>query len=356
MAPTPPALSRPMHGQGHTAIGTLEGVAALAAEHRGGIAAAIEQYEHLLAPVEPLLERGGKCAADHHVRPGVGIFLPHVDDSNRRQRAVAHAARERHMRVLAGERMLIALHRWGRGPQHHEGPERLPANNRHISAVIARRLLLLVGGVVLLVHDNQAKVAERSEHRGASTDHHVDATVADTLPLVVPFPIGKPAVLNRDPRAKRRSEQRDHRRCQGNLRHQQQHLLPSPADAISQAEIDFRLAATGHAVQQRDPKTARIQHTSQSVNGDLLLGGQQSVGVTRDIHTRRALERVPLVAIITRRDQTTGTEAAKHISRRALLPQRSDGESCGDRGQDLQDAALSGREAHPLLAGARVER
>jgi carbon-monoxide dehydrogenase large subunit len=47
-----PAVPRGVNGERDAAVGALEGVAALAAEHGGGVAAAVEQHQYLLTPGE----------------------------------------------------------------------------------------------------------------------------------------------------------------------------------------------------------------------------------------------------------------------------------------------------------------
>ena len=64
--------------------------------------------------------------------------------------------------------------------------------------MIARGFFLLVRGVVLFVHDDEAGRGERREDRRTRADDDVDVAAADAMPLVVPFAVGEAAVLNRD--------------------------------------------------------------------------------------------------------------------------------------------------------------
>ena len=61
---------------------------------------------------------------------------------------------------------------------------------------------------MLLVHDDEADVRERREHRRARADHDVDLAAADALPLVVPLSVGQAAVQNRDLAGERLTEKR----------------------------------------------------------------------------------------------------------------------------------------------------
>ncbi len=67
------------------------------------------------------------------------------------------------MRVLAALGVVAAFETGrGRAEDHHRaGIAR--ANQGHIAALIARRLLLFIALIVLFVDDNQAQVAERAQ-------------------------------------------------------------------------------------------------------------------------------------------------------------------------------------------------
>ena len=59
-----------------------------------------------------------------------------------------------------------------------------------------------------------------------------------------------------------------------NLRHQHQGGLPRPQGMLDQPEVDFRLAAAGHAVQEHGRKPAGAQRGDQGLQGFPLLLGQ----------------------------------------------------------------------------------
>ena len=76
VAARPPALdARGVHGQRDAAVRALEGVAALAAEDRRRIAAAIQQHQHLLASLQPLARSLTQARATDH---DVGTLRPHI--------------------------------------------------------------------------------------------------------------------------------------------------------------------------------------------------------------------------------------------------------------------------------------
>ncbi len=127
---------------------------------------------------------------------------------------------------------------------------------------------------MFLVHDDQAERGERREHGGARADDDVDVAAADAMPLIVTFAVGESAVLNGDAFAERAAEDRGHRRRQRNLRHEHQHLTPLLPDGVGESQIDLRLAASGHAVQQRRLERAGGGERAQFVEDALLIGSK----------------------------------------------------------------------------------
>ena len=53
--------------------------------------------------------------------------------------------------------------------------------------MVARRLFLLVAGLLLLVDDNQADIFDRSENRGTRADDDAGLAVANTPPFASAF-------------------------------------------------------------------------------------------------------------------------------------------------------------------------
>jgi len=125
--------------------------AGVAVQHRGE-AAAVEQHQALLAALHALgnrrqQRRGKYCAAR---------LLAHVDQAQARQRARAYAAGHLQALVAAHGRVarMPALQR-GRGAAQDDLGALVPrAPQRQVARRVARALLLLVAGVMLLIdHD-----------------------------------------------------------------------------------------------------------------------------------------------------------------------------------------------------------
>ena len=64
--------------------------------------------------------------------------------------------------------------------------------------MVARGFLLLVGVLVLLVHDDQAEVGQRRENGAARADDDAGLAAVDLVPFVVAFAVGKVAVQDGD--------------------------------------------------------------------------------------------------------------------------------------------------------------
>ena len=73
----------------------------------------------------------------------------------------------------------------GRSRAQHE---RAAITARHLGSNLARMVArtgaLLVAGLVLLVDDDEAQVAERAKERRAGADDHAGRTAGDHIPLV----------------------------------------------------------------------------------------------------------------------------------------------------------------------------
>ena len=355
-----PAVPRGVHGERDAAVGALEGVAALAAEHGGGVAAAVEQHQHLFPPRQPLFDRRRERAADHDVRPLRGVLLAHVHHAHLREGTVEHAPGQHDLGVLAGLGVLIALHR-GRGrAEHDQGALFLRAHDRHVTTVIARRLLLLVRRVVLFVHDDQSETLERREHRGSGADDDVHVAAADALPLIVTLAVRERAVLNRHALGEGSPHQRRHRRREGNLGDEQQHLPAGVAHRARHAQVHLGLAAPGHAVQQRHLEAAGAGERDERLAHLGLFRRRRPRGVVGDGLERRTSEGVALVGSIARRDELSRNQAREHGRRHPAFAQLLERQP-GGTGQRLQRGPLFGGEAGALRwrrarAGALFER
>ena len=99
-------------------------------------------------------------------------FLPHIDQFNLGQRPVHHAVVDLDAAIFAGDRVLPAFDRRRRRTHHHHRTGQLGPHHGYVAGVIARRFLLLVALVMLLVHQNQSQVGHGSKDRRPRSHHN----------------------------------------------------------------------------------------------------------------------------------------------------------------------------------------
>ena len=125
------------------------------------------------------------------------------------------------------------------------------AHHRHVAGVIAHAVLLLVGGVVLLIDDDQAEIGIGQEQRRARADHDRDVAGRDRRPGARPQALRELRMPFRRPHAEALGEAVEELRGQRDLRHQDQRLPAAPDGLRHRLEIDLGLAGAGDAVEQR---------------------------------------------------------------------------------------------------------
>ena len=154
------------------------------------------------------------------------------------------------------------LHAGRRRAEHHRRALLLSAHHGQIPGVVARRLLLFVRMLVFLVDDHKTKRLHRGEHRRASADHDSRPALPNLVPLVVPFPCREVTVQHCHQRLLRpltepRFEPLHRLRCQRDFRHEHDRPLPLAKRMLDRLQVHLRLAAAGHAVQQKNTITLR---------------------------------------------------------------------------------------------------
>src|SRR5437667_237424 len=159
----------------------LRHVAAIAAEHHGRKAAAIQIEDRLFARGDGPLERLAQ-----RLRQGAAIAGPEletqIDHRRWRQRQLPDALRQRERRDLAFPRRLVRDDARCRASQHDGGSGEATELERGVDRVVARVALLLVRRLLLLVDDDQTEALERREERGARADDRVGDSVGDPSP------------------------------------------------------------------------------------------------------------------------------------------------------------------------------
>ena len=121
----------------------------------------------------------------------------------------------------------------------------------HLPGVVARRGVLLVRRVVLLVHHHQADVAKRCEHRTARAHHHVGLARSDSAVLRRALRRRQRRVPHGHALAQARAQTAQELRGERDLGHQHQTRLPARPCRLDGAQVHLGLARSGHAVQQQ---------------------------------------------------------------------------------------------------------
>ena len=106
---------------------------------------------------------------------------------------VVHAFGQFEQRVFALFAVVITFERRRGRAEHDHGVFHLAAHDGHVAGVVARRFLLLVSVLVLLVHDDEPERFDRRENRRARADDDAGTALADLVPFVVPFAGGEMA-------------------------------------------------------------------------------------------------------------------------------------------------------------------
>ena len=125
------------------------------------------------------------------------------------------------------------------------------AELRDVARVVARRIFGLITRLLLFIQNDEPEVLQRCKHRAARAQHDAHLTAADALPLVVALGERQRAVQHRDVTAELRRKAAQHLRRQRDLRHEQHGGLAARERFFDEPDIDLRLAAGGHAMQQR---------------------------------------------------------------------------------------------------------
>ena len=135
--------------------------------------------------------------------------------------------------------------------------------------MIARRLLLLVALVVFLVDDDQPQVLHRREHAGSRGHHDGSLPGANAPPFLGAFGILKRGVQNGHALAETMVKLTGDGGRQRDLGNQQKRAAAQRQGRFDRVQVDFGLAGSGDAFEQkrlkllrREPRLDRIEGRS----------------------------------------------------------------------------------------------
>ena len=248
--------ARAVQHERDVAVRALPGAAAGRAGEEVRPAAAVEQHDRLARVDERL-------GASRVQRAAHAAHVEDLDGGHRRAVDALRAARS------GAARSQVSAPRRRAAGDEHRARGRPRARSATCAGVVARVALVLVGGVVLLVDDDQPEVVDRREHGRARPDADPRLAAAQAQPLVVAL-------------ARRRARSAAPRRCRRSAPgsapticgvsaisgHEHDHACGRRASVARRgAQVDLGLARAGDAVQQqplagrgardRRPATAR---------------------------------------------------------------------------------------------------
>ena len=149
-------------------------------------------------------------------------------------RALRHLdARPGDAAVRAAAAAVEGLGRGRSGAQHERTPIAARHLGSHLARMVARAGTLLVAGLVLLVDDDEAQVAERAKERRAGAHDHARGTAGDHIPLVQTLAGRKTRMEHGDRLAKTRAEAADGLGRQRNLGHKHAGRAPGRQHALN---------------------------------------------------------------------------------------------------------------------------
>ena len=149
--------------------------------------------------------------------------------------------------------VVITLERRGGGPEQDDALLHFSPNDGNIAGVVAGRFLLLVGGLVFFIDDDEPDVFERGEDGAARADDDPGAAGVELVPFVVSLAFRQVAVQDRDHvglGGEPALETLDRLRGERNFRDEDDGGLAAREGGADGLQINFRFPAAGHAVKQ----------------------------------------------------------------------------------------------------------
>ena len=163
----------------------------------------------------------------------------------------------------------------------------MPAHHRHVAGVVMCAFVLLVGLVVLFIDHDQPQTGIGQKQRRARADHDRRFAGGDRGPVAGAGARRQFGMPFQRPHAEAQREAIQELSGQRDLRHQDQRLLAAANGFRNRLEIDFGLARTGDAIEQRDMKAAIGRERAHRIHGGALLTGKFRFGERRIGRRRR---------------------------------------------------------------------
>ena len=152
-----------MERQRDAAIRAHLDIAALRTLERRGITPPVEENDGLLVAVDARVDRLDQAGREKD--GGFAFFCgANIEHMRHRHLAFLDTLEQFDQPVLALLRVVVRLERRRGRAKHDRHAFKMTAHNGDVARVIMRRFLLLVGMLVLLVHDDNAEILEGREN------------------------------------------------------------------------------------------------------------------------------------------------------------------------------------------------
>ena len=179
---------------------------------------------------------------------------------------------------------------------------------------------------MLFVDDDEPEVFDGREDGGARADDEIHVASSDAVPLIVTLAVGHAAVLNRHAIAERGPELRGRLRRQRDLGDEHQDAASEGDGVARQPHVQLRLAAAGHAVQQRRVKALLVGQRDQRRERGLLIRGELAHRFQRNVERRARRERIAVQPPLLEMNETAAREPAEGAEVASPLAQRRQGQ------------------------------
>ena len=255
------------------------GVAILAAEAM--TAGAAQGQRRIAAPVQEQAASVRRCAIVSPIasarrgaiqRPRSAAFDAHVDRFEPRHETRIGAGGEPQMPVATARGVDARFDRRRCGGEHDACVFKSCAHHRHVARVVGNAVLLLVGGLMFLIDDDEAEIAEGQEQRRARAGDNLHFARRRAAPDARPLSRRHARMPFGGLGAKARGEALEKLRGERDFRHEHERLSAALQSARDRFEIDFRLAGAGDAFEQEWAKGVLRNGARQFIRGGLLFG------------------------------------------------------------------------------------
>ena len=156
-------------GQAYTAARTLRHIAAVDADKKAAVSASVEEQDRLFALLRTVFQFSDQAMAQ---ASAVALFqvAAHIRKLCRRKLFSVIAFRQTVQRILPVFCVVHTLHRRRCGTEKDKRLFLDAAPDRHLSRVVARRVLRFIGMLLLLVQNDQPEVTRGGKDSAARAD------------------------------------------------------------------------------------------------------------------------------------------------------------------------------------------